>query len=411
MSLSQLIEETARLYESGELDQVRERLEEAREEYPESFRVQYNLGVVLRDLDDWGPARAAFERALMLRPNEAQAFNNLGLIHEYLGNFPEAIANFRAALSLTPDFDSANFNLSLCLLRLGHFGEGFVRFQSRFGTGQVKPINCPHPLWDGRAMLGTLLVHTEQGAGDAIQFVRYLPMVAERVSRILFVCPQPLMRLFRSVPGIAEMRTAGDFEISSFQAYCPLLTLPHIFDTQPETIPAAPSYLKAPPESLELPPPDIEDPKLKVGICWAGSSSHLGDRHRSVALKDFRPLIEEGNVAFYSLQIDEAKEQLKDMERQVVDLSGHIKDWGDTASLVSQLDLVISVDTGVAHLAAAMGIPVWIALAQHTDWRWGIEGDQSAWYPSARLFRQQEPGDWNEVFAELKHELLIMLQK
>lgn len=410
MSLAQLLEETGRLYESGELDRARELLIAALDEHSESFRVHYNLGVLARDLDDLESARSAFERAVMIRPDEAQALNNLGLIHEYLGNYPEALAYFRAALSLLPDFDSANFNLSLCLLRLGHFGEGFARFQSRFGTGQVKPISCPHPLWDGRSMLGTLLVHTEQGAGDAIQFVRYLPMVAERVSRILFVCPQPLMRLFRSVPGIAEMRTAGDFEVSSFQAYCPLLNLPHVFGTLPESIPAKSAYLEPPQERVELPGSVAENPKLKVGICWAGSSTHLADRHRSVAFEDFGGLLKTDDLAFYSLQIDEAKGQIGTTNLPIVDLSEQINDWADTASLVSQLDLIISVDTGVAHLAAALGKPVWIAVAKHTDWRWGIEGEKSSWYPTVRLFRQQSRGDWSGVFQELGRELSMLVE-
>ena len=400
-----LIEESSRLYESGDLTMARELLEKAVSEEADSFQALYNLGVVLRDLNEWDLARKHFERALLLQPHDPQALNNLGLVHENVGDYPGAMAYFRAALSLAPGMANAEFNLALCLLRLGHFNEGFARFEARFGTGQVKALDCPHPRWEGQQMLGTLLIHTEQGAGDAMQFVRYLPMVAERVSRILFVCPERLMRLFSSVPGISEMRSAGQFDSNAFQTYCPLLSLPRLAGTTVDTIPDESGYLKPPADKIELPPAGLESPRLRVGLCWAGSRTHLNDKNRSAALADFEPLFGLADVAFYSLQIDESNGEREAYGGRVVDMKDLQKDWADAASLVSQLDLVIAVDTGVAHLAAALGVPTWIALSKVSDWRWLLGRDDSPWYPSVRLFRQTETGDWTGVVGEMRKYL------
>ncbi len=405
MSLSSLLAQASTAYDAGNLDQARKFLAHAVESQPESVQARYNLGVVLRDQGQWTEAQEHFEHALLAEPDNAQILNNLGLIHENQGRCAIALACYRAAYALQPAFAAAEFNLSLLLLRLGHFPEGFARFESRFATGQVKPIDCPHPRWDGDPVAGTLLIHTEQGAGDAMQFVRFVPLARQRVGKVLLVCPKRLMRLFSRVPGIDEIRTAGQFDVTSFDTFCPLLSLPNVLGATLETVPVQRAYLHPPSDSVPLPPAKIASPKLRIGLSWAGSRTHIGDRQRSAKLRDFSPLFEVPGIAFYSLQIDDSSAELAEFDGALTDLKDLQGDWADAASLVSQLDLVIAVDTGIVHLAGALGVPVWIALHHWPDWRWMIDQTDNIWYPSARLFRQEKSGDWAPVVAQMKREL------
>lgn len=400
-----LIQSGFESYEGGDLDAALRACREAVRLAPDSCEARYNYGVVLRDLEKWDEAEAEFEAAIENDPSYAGAYNNLGIVYENIGRHALAIASYRAALALQPDFPLVQFNLGMLLLRLGHFQEGFARCEYRWQTDQFQPIQCPHPKWDGQPLDGTLLIHTEQGAGDAIQFVRYVPLAAARCRRVLFVCVERLHRLFAKVPGIDEMRRAGQFRADSFVAYTPLMSLPHLCGTTLETIPATGPYLSPPHDRVPLPPSPIDRPRLNVGICWAGSRTHRNDRHRSIALRQFAPLFALNDVAFFSLQYDESAEELPQFGGRIVDLRSLQNDWAEAASLVWQLDLLITVDTGVAHLAAAMGKPVWIAISKRCDWRWMVDRTDSPWYPSVRLFRQTQLGKWDDVFLSIRNAL------
>lgn len=403
------LQEGDQAYQSGDLERALEIYEPAAGLFPGNFRVKYNYGVLLRDLDRHHDALREFEIAARLQPTNPDVFNNLGIIHESLLQYGQAAAHYRAAISLSPELAQAHFNLGMLMLRLGHYEEGFAQSEWRWDTDQFSRFECPHPKWDGSYLRGTVLIHTEQGAGDAIQFIRYLPLAAEHCDRVMLVCPQRLMPLFSNVPGVDELRTAGEFSVESFQAYTPLLSLPYLAVTTVDTIPPPASFLTPSKNPVPLPEFGPADPKLKVGISWAGSRTHTNDHNRSSALHHFAPLFDLPGVTFYSLQVDESRDELEAFPDQICDLSGLQGDWSEAASLVQQLDLVIAVDTGVAHLAASLGVPTWIALSQKCDWRWMIDREDSPWYPSVRLFRQPSPGDWDAIVSHMREALSLQL--
>jgi Glycosyltransferase family 9 (heptosyltransferase) len=280
------------------------------------------------------------------------------------------------------------------------------------GLGSLPPFQCPHPQWDGSPIpTKTLLIHTEQGAGDAIQFARYLPLVAQRCGTLILVCRADLMSLFATLPGIAQIRAAGTITVAEFDTYLPLLSLPRVCGTTRATIPAAVPYfdvaaLRRRKASTALPPLAPSGPP-KVGVVWAGSPTYAHDRQRSCALRDLAPVLETPEITFYSLQKGAQSQELAQLppDLRVQDLAPFLHDFGDTALLVDQLDLVITVDTAVAHLAGALGKPVWVLLPAVPDWRWGMEGEATPWYPTMRLFRQTQRGDWAGVMRRVTQAL------
>ncbi|MGH8548599.1 MAG: hypothetical protein ACRERU_08380 [Methylococcales bacterium] len=295
----------------------------------------------------------------------------------------------------------------MTLLQLGDYPRGLAEHEWRWKTGQFTPFHCPHPRWDGNPIPEkTLLIHTEQGAGDAIQFARYVPLAAERAGKLIVVCTRDLFPLFASLPGIAEIREPGTLKVTEFDTYLPLLSLPYVFGTTFATIPnPGPTFdiaLLGRRKTLTLPPPLVES-RLKVGLVWAGSSTHRNDRNRSCPLGEFVPLLRMYGIACYSLQKGEGRQDLSQLpaDCRVQDLDPLIGDYADTALLVDALDLIVTVDTSVAHLAGALGKPVWLLLPQVPDWRWGLEGETTPWYPAMRLFRQIRRADWAEVIARL----------
>ena len=388
-------------YEKGDLAAARGHFEKALALDPGSNVARYNLGVVYRDLELNEDAWIHFLDVIARDGRSSGAFNNMAILEERLGYHRAAEVHYRRALALKADFPDAHFNLGMLLLRLGRFPEGFQECEWRWQTSRFTPFRVPHPLWDGRPLGGTLLVHSEQGAGDAIQFVRYLPMAAGLCDRLIFFCPENLFSIFGGLPGVAELRGPGTVQVSEFQAYLPLLSLPLVLGTTLETIPSRVPYLTPSPRSIELGPPPVTNPRLKVGLAWAGSPTHQNDRHRSCRLADLGPLFDLPDVAFYSLQMGPQAAELKERgpwAGRVVDLGDRLGDYADTASALRQLDLLIAVDTSVLHLAAALGLPAWGMISARSDWRWLLDRGDSPWYPTLRLFRQSRLDDWSELF-------------
>ena len=254
------------------------------------------------------------------------------------------------------------------------------------------------------------MIHTEQGAGDAIQFARYLPLAAERCGKLIALCPPELMPLFSTLPGVAELREPGRIGVAEFDSYLPLLSLPHVFGTTIETIPAAIPYFDAAAlrrrkenPALNLPP--SREPR--IGLAWAGNPAHRNDRHRSCPLQAFLPLLRLRGVNFFSLQKGESARDLAELptDVRIEDLEPQLGDFGDLAVFIDQLDLIISVDTAVAHLAGALGKTVWTLLDYAPDWRWGLNDVKISWYVTMKLFRQAEPGDWAGVIAQVARAL------
>ncbi|MEM8604532.1 MAG: TIGR03032 family protein [Cyanobacteria bacterium P01_H01_bin.121] len=407
-------EQGNQLYNQGQLQAAIAVYRQCLQHQPSHLTARYNLGVALDDHGQTDAAQIEFEQVLRAEERYAPAYNRLGLIYSRQLRLEQALEYYRQATQIEPKFALAHYNLGLTLLQLGQFESGWQECEWRWQTEAFTPFVTPQPRWQGEPRPNqTLLIHTEQGAGDAVQFIRYLPLVAERCGRIILVCPVSLMSLFATVAGIDELLTAGEIAADAFDVYVPLMSLPHIFQTQADTIPAAIPYLTVPASAaaqaarLTERTPD-QATQLHVGIAWAGSPTHTNDRQRSCSLDDFKPVLEIPNIRFYSLQVGECAQDLATLptELQVQDLSDRLQNYSDTAAYINQLDLVISVDTSVVHLAGALGKPVWTLLCYNPDWRWLLERSDSAWYPTMRLFRQPQPEDWRSVFTEVARCLI-----
>jgi uncharacterized protein (TIGR03032 family) len=372
---------------------------------------RYNLGVALSDAERYAEAAQHLQAVIEAEPERVEAFNSLGHVANCQRQPQQAVNYYEQAIALQPDYAQAHFNLGMTLLQMGEYARGWPEYDWRWKTGEFTPFRCPHPQWDGRAIPDqTLLIHTEQGAGDSIQFARYLPWATQRCKKLVLVCPPDLMALFTTLPNISEVREAGTINMAEFDTYLPLMSLPRVSGATLDNIPASVPYINI--DAIRRRKgadavPALSTRLRKVGIAWAGSPTHRNDRRRSCALQEFLPALRTPGIAFYSLQKGEGSGQLSDLpsDVKVEELESHLQDLGDRALLIAQLDLVITVDTSVAHLAGALGKPVWTLLPYVPDWRWLMEGETTPWYPTMRLFRQTRPGDWPDVMKRVAERL------
>jgi tetratricopeptide (TPR) repeat protein len=356
-------------------------------------------------------ALAYYERALAIDPFHAEVLNNRGNALAALGRHSEALASCRRAYGINPNYVNAQWHGALLKLRLGNYAGGFPQYEWRWQRAE----NAKHrhsfaqPLWLGDGVVDgrTMLLHHEQGFGDTIQMVRYAAPLVRRGARVLLGVQPPLKSLFVNMGDGIEAIGSGE-PIPSFDLHCPLMSLPLAFRTELATVPADIPYLAAPRERVEawtgrLPPTR----GLRVGLVWSGNATHRDDHNRSVALARLAPLFDVSGVQFVSLQKDlrEADAQTLAGEPRLTDAARDFGDFCDTAAAVALMDLVITVDTSVAHLAGALGKPVWLMLPLCPDWRWLTDRDDSPWYPSARLFRQPRAGDWHSVIAQVREQL------
>jgi TPR repeat/Glycosyltransferase family 9 (heptosyltransferase) len=400
-------------YRRGDLDKAAECYRRCLAIKPDLPIARYNLGAVYLDQDRVDEAAVHLQYAITAGPDRAGAYNKLGIVCQRQHRFVEAIAHYRTAVRLRPQFPGARFNLGMALLQVGQYAEGFRESEWRWQTETFEPFKCPHPRWQGEHVPDkTILIHTEQGSGDAIQFIRFVPLAARRCRSILLVCIADLAPIFAPVPGVSSIMQAGTIPGSAFDMYLPLLSLPHALGTTLETVPNTVPYIAVPEASrkrfdeLFASQGFADDGGLKVGFAWAGSPTQANDAKRSCTLGHFEPLLRTPAVAFFSLQKRRTDaEQTRLAELGVHDLAPHLNDFGDTAAAIDRLDLVISVDTSVVHLAGALGKPVWNLLFYNADWRWLLERADSSWYPTMRLIRQAGPGDWASVFAQATREL------
>lgn len=315
--------------------------------------------------------------------------------------------HYRRALFQCPDNVAARVNLAKLLLLQGDFIAGWHAFEWRWR--QPETILRPRPvagrLWTGEPIEGaSILLHAEQGYGDAIQFVRYVPLVAAAGGRVILEVPRPLSRLMRSAAGPVEMIERGE-PAPRTAWHCPLMSLPFVFGTTPATIPRTVPYLRAPAPEAEAWSSRLRGPGLRIGIVWAGSPAHRNDRRRSLPPALLTPLSEIGGATFVSLQKTEADAFADGLPFPCVNAGAELSDFAVTAGIVDSLDVVVSVDTAVAHLAGALGKPVWILLPFAGEYRWLLDREDSPWYPTARLFRQPAPGDWVSVITRVAQEL------
>jgi tetratricopeptide (TPR) repeat protein len=392
----------------GNLDEARAAYERALELRPDYADVLNNLGNVCRDQGHLEEAQAFFVRALEARPDYAEAQSNLGNVYRDQGRLRQARNCYQDAIRRKPDFADAHCHLGMLLLLCGDYQRGWEEYDWRLRCAHLTRRSFREPVWDGRLLGGqTLLVYAEQGVGDTLQFLRFLALAKERGARIVFECQPLLVPLLRGIAGVDEL-VPGGAVLPQFAFQAPLLSLPRILNIELSTLPAPAAYLAAKSE-LGAPWQSLLAglTGIRVGICWQGDPAHRDDRQRSVRLEALEPLARLPGVCLVSLQKGAGAEQLTPWQErwQILDLGSRFASWADTAAALVQLDLVVSVDTAVAHLAGALGVPVWVALPFAPDWRWLLDRADSPWYPGMRLFRQPVPGDWQNVFDRIASAL------
>jgi tetratricopeptide (TPR) repeat protein len=370
--------------------------------------------VISRKLRQLEEALASHDAALALRPDYVEALANRGITLYSLMRFDESLGSYDSALALRPDHADAHFLRSLSGLVTGDFERGWAEYEWRRKAPSLrhKERDFDQPLWLGEDDLAgkTILLYSEQGFGDSIQFCRYAPLVAARGTRVIVEVEKPLYELMTSLAGVSRVVARGD-RLPDFDFQCPLPSLPLAFKTRIETIPSSCPYLRVPIQAGES-WDALLGPKhrLRIGLAWAGSAKHVRDGERSMRLRDLAPLLEI-DATFVSLQKEVRAADAETLAGfRMMDLGEKLEDFSETAALISQLDLVVSVDTSVAHLAGALGKPVWILLTHVPDWRWLLNRDNTPWYPSARLFRQNETREWANATMRLSQALRVFVR-
>lgn len=391
--------------------------ERAAEARPGNGEILYNLGNGLLAAGRLAEAERTLRLALETDPGHLRARTNLGVAQKEQGRLIEAIGTFGAVIRVAPDNADAHWNRALALIMAGRFDEGWREYEWRRRIAGFSMCPIEGSDWDGRAYPGrTLLVHAEQGLGDTIQFARYLPMAADPRGKLVFVCQQPLKALLAGLGGIdGNFELCGSEErLPRFDIQAPLMSLPHLLNVGMPVWPVDGPYLQAEPERVKRWAERLGGAdQFKIGICWQGRPGYKADRRRSIPLETYAPLAGIDGVRLISLQQGHGAGQLAAQGwRARVREPGPDMDadgaFLDSAAIIAALDLVITSDTAIAHLAGALGATTWLMLAHMPDWRWGAEGAQTPWYPAMRLFRQARPGDWAGVMSEITQQLGIL---
>ena len=370
--------------------------------------LHHNRGNALLELGRWEEAIGSYREALRLMPSFAEGYVTIATALQSLRKPYEAMASCHRALAIDADCAEAHWNLALALLQVGEFGQGWQEFEWRWKkrgfTSKLQSFQ--QPLWDGTPLADrTILVHAEQGFGDTFQFARYLPLLAAQGATVIVACPASQKTLLAGVPGVSLSLATGE-PLPDFDFHLPIMSLPRLFKTDLDTIPLEFPYIFPPLAALASWAEKFTgSDTLRVGLVWAGRKKP--DPNRTCPFENFAPLAGMPGVTFYSLQLENEMSGSIDVRGSfgLVDHTAEIGDFCDTAALIAHLDLVISIDTGVAHLAGAMGKETWLLLPYAADWRWMLDREDSPWYPGMRLFRQERPGDWRGVIARLRSEL------
>lgn len=385
--------------------------------HPKHADAWINRGITFRELEQQENAIESYAKALAINPNYAQAYSHQGNALRALGHFNEAFENYKKAIELWPEYADAHYNLSIGQLMTGNLEQGWQEYEWRW---QVKELDMdnpqyPKPLWLGEQSLQdkTILIYAEQGLGDIIQFSRYIKFVKEAgAKKVLLGVSTPLKGILSQLEGVDVLLTPND-PPPVFDVHCPIMSLPLAFKTRLDSIPASIPYLRSD-ASLVSKWATRLGPKTRprVGLVWSGNPKNKNNHKRSMLLEDL-DLLQSPDIEFFALQ-----KQLLDIDAphlkkrtDITPLGPELDDFKDTAAVIDLLDLVITVDTSVAHLAGAMGKPVWIMLAFPNDWRWLLDRDDSPWYPTARLFRQQQGQDWISLVKDVKTALTLHFKK
>jgi tetratricopeptide (TPR) repeat protein len=374
---------------------------------PRSAEAFFNLGHSFFQKEQFDKALACYEKVTLLNPQSAHAYMNLGLIFRIEGRNEEALACYRKAVQLDPEDAPAHWNLSNVLLLIGNYREGWEEFEWFRKTEDYskRQRRFPQPLWDGSDIKGlTILLHAEEGFGDTLQFIRYAPLVAENGAKVIVESQKELTLLLKNVKGIQNVISHGS-ELPAFDIHCPLMSLPRVFGTTLQNIPAQIPYLFADPAKIKQWRERVQsDCHTKIGLVWSGGGLPF---RKSCSLELFSPLANLQGITFYSLQKGEPGKRFKNAPAgmRLIDYADELHDFADTAAFIETLDLIIAVDTAVAHLAGALGKTVWVLLPFVPDWRWMLNREDSPWYPSMRLFRQPALGDWKGIVSMIADAL------
>ena len=372
-----------------------------------------NRGNALKDLNRLDDALASYNRAIEINPDYAEAYLNRGFLLSELLHYKDAILDYDRAIAVQPNYLDAYFNKALCLLRIGDFKSGLNLYEWRWKVEELELRNrsFTQPLWlgDENIQNKTILLHAEQGLGDTIQFCRYAKLVKELGARVLLEVPKSLLGLLSELEGVDQLIESGN-QLPDFDYHCPVMSLPLAFKTDIETIPNPSSYLAAANNEHEKWAQKLGvKPKLLVGLVWSGNPRHKNDHNRSLTLQQLLPYLSD-QCEYVSLQ-----KEVREIDRKVL-ADSHIKhyedelcDFTDTAALCESMDLVISVDTSVAHLAGAIGKTTWVLLPYFPDWRWLLDIENSPWYASIKIYRQPSRGDWDSVIQRVRQDLIEYL--
>lgn len=439
-----VLQQAAQAHQAGDLQKAIDGYSQVLAANPDSADAWNNLGVALRTMKRLEAAVACYRRVLAITPDKASTHSNLGNALRELGRIDESVEAHRRAITLAPDSPDAVYNLGLALrdqghnadaiqcfdktlaakpdyvdclwdrslsqLLLGDLENGFVQYEWRWHLSYNPPRGFAQTMWNGDDLSGrTILLHHEQGFGDSLQFIRFCPHVKAKGATVIVECQPELARLFEGAEGIDTVVPAGQ-PLPRFDVYAPLLSLGSLLHITENSIPADTPYLKPPEGAAPSVVKALDDASASaflVGIVWGGKPTHRNDRNRSCPFTHFLDLTSQPGARFISLQ---QGPRLQEMAASacpalVADLGTRLEDFADTAAAIEALDLVITVDTAVAHLAGALGKPTWVLLPFAPDWRWMTQREDSPWYPSLRLFRQPAPGDWDSVFTQVKTAL------
>ena len=386
---------------------------------PTNSNVCNNIGAALSKLRRNEEALPWFDKALALRPDYVNALTNKAYSLTEMLRIDQAVTIYEHVRRIYPDYADAELNLSHLHLLTGNFEAGWVGLEARWKI-RFRPMFYPNfsqPMWRGEADIQgkTILVYMDEGIGDAIQFARYVPMLSARGARVILAVADVVYPLLSALPDVSECVPKSVPSLPAFDLHCPMMSLPLAFGTRPDTIPSNVPYLPSPPDERQRAWEDRLQSrlgprsKLRVGLAWSGNPNHLNDLNRSIALRTLLGLID-ADATFISLQKDPRPDDKALLgHTDIIDLTSDLSDLAETAALVGCLDLVITVDTSIAHLAGALGCPTWILLPFRPDWRWLLDRDDTPWYPTARLFRQQEKGDWSDVITRVRNELGVQI--
>ncbi|MDB5921275.1 MAG: hypothetical protein JWN13_211 [Betaproteobacteria bacterium] len=375
--------------------------------------LHYNLALALQRLNHPEEALVCFNRALRLKPDYVEALLNRGVTLHALKRPGEALVSFERALVLKPSYADAHWNEGLCQLLTGNFERGWQKLEWRWQHEKFEKArrDFPQPLWTGEQSIAqkTILLHAEQGLGDTVQFCRYVRLVASKGTDVLLEVQPSLKSLLARLDNDSKVFARGEV-LPAFDYHCPLLSLPLAFKTRLDTIPANVPYLSSDPTRVKKWQAKLGQKRaLRVGLAWCGSKDHANDANRSIRLNELAKLLS-ARAQFVSLQkeVRAPDEVVLKMEKDLLHFGHELTDFADTAALVELMDLVITVDTAVAHVAGALGKPVWILLPFAPDWRWLLDRDDSPWYPTSKLFRQSVIGDWAGVITRVNNELCAL---